>query len=255
MQRNKRNYYRILHVQPDAPLALIKASYRTLMQKLRRHPDLGGDQWDAAVINEAYAVLSDRRRREAYDARLFGDRRHTDTARQTSAQRAAPPKPPDNGQRNDRPVPPACRSAYQTGFVDAHDCAFCGSTFHGVLDATSDCAQCQSPLSPIEPLELGACGKRTIQRVPLMSALTLHTAWPGRGQTALLCDLSPNGLQFSSASRLAPGQRVRLACPMFSAVAEVANRSNATHRQQRYGARFITLRYHAARGTFVSASA
>ena len=43
---NRRNYYRILHVQPDAPTEIIKSSYRTLMQKLRMHPDLGGDQME-----------------------------------------------------------------------------------------------------------------------------------------------------------------------------------------------------------------
>ncbi len=70
---NKRNYYRILHVQPDAPEAVIKASYRTLMQKLRQHPDLGGEHWNASVINEAYRVLTDPQARAAYDRALFGD--------------------------------------------------------------------------------------------------------------------------------------------------------------------------------------
>jgi DnaJ-class molecular chaperone len=57
--KNKRNYYRILHVQPDAPQAIIKSSYRTLMHQLKQHPDLGGEHWNAALINEAYAVISD----------------------------------------------------------------------------------------------------------------------------------------------------------------------------------------------------
>ena len=64
---NRRNFYRVLQVQPDAPHEIIKASYRTLMQKLKAHPDLGGDQWNAAVINEAYAVLSNPGKRAKYD--------------------------------------------------------------------------------------------------------------------------------------------------------------------------------------------
>ena len=64
---NRRNYYRILHVQPDAPTEIIKSSYRTLMQKLRMHPDLGGDQWNATLINEAYQTLMDAARRAEYD--------------------------------------------------------------------------------------------------------------------------------------------------------------------------------------------
>ena len=71
--KNKRNYYRILHVQPDAPAEVIRASYRTLMQRLKQHPDLGGKHWNATVINEAFAVLGDADRRCTYDKLLFGD--------------------------------------------------------------------------------------------------------------------------------------------------------------------------------------
>lgn len=61
--KNRRNYYRILHVQPDAPKEMIRSSYRTIMHKMRVHPDLGGDSEAAALVNEAYAVLSDERER------------------------------------------------------------------------------------------------------------------------------------------------------------------------------------------------
>lgn len=42
MKNNRRNYYRILHVQPDAPLEIIRASYRAMMGPLKMHPDMGG---------------------------------------------------------------------------------------------------------------------------------------------------------------------------------------------------------------------
>lgn len=71
LMKNKRNYYRILHVQPDAPREIIQSSYRTLMQKLKAHPDLGGEEWNATVINEAYQVLMDTERRADYDRMLF----------------------------------------------------------------------------------------------------------------------------------------------------------------------------------------
>src|SRR5262245_55557784 len=67
---NRRNYYRILHVQPDAPRELIRTSYLTLMQPLKMHPDLGGDHWNAALINEAFATLMDPVRRTSYDETL-----------------------------------------------------------------------------------------------------------------------------------------------------------------------------------------
>lgn len=68
--RNLRNYYRILHVERDAPAAVIKGSYRTLMQTLRHHPDLGGDAWNAQLLNEAMATLGDPVARARYDATL-----------------------------------------------------------------------------------------------------------------------------------------------------------------------------------------
>ncbi len=85
--KNKRNYYRILYVQPDAPTEVISASYRTLMQKLRQHPDLGGENWNASVINEAYRVLSNDRKRRAYDCVLFGRNNRAALGKQHPRQR------------------------------------------------------------------------------------------------------------------------------------------------------------------------
>ena len=84
---NRRNYYRILHVQPDAPLAVIKASYRAQMQKLKLHPDLGGDVKNAATINEAYATLSNEKKRAAYDAEFTkpGKSHRSDTIKRATS--------------------------------------------------------------------------------------------------------------------------------------------------------------------------
>ena len=51
--KNRRNYYRILQVQPDAPAEIIRTSYRTLMHKLKMHPDLGGK----SLVNDAVALM------------------------------------------------------------------------------------------------------------------------------------------------------------------------------------------------------
>ena len=61
------DFYRILHVSPDAPEEIIRSSYRTLMQRLKQHPDLGGDHENATLINEAYATLTDPKTRAIYD--------------------------------------------------------------------------------------------------------------------------------------------------------------------------------------------
>lgn len=67
----RRNYYRTLNVQPDASPEIIKNNYRTLLQKLRLHPDLGGKNWNASVINEAYNTLRDPLKRASYDKKLL----------------------------------------------------------------------------------------------------------------------------------------------------------------------------------------
>src|SRR6185295_4545600 len=123
---NRRNYYRVLHVQPDAPAAVIKATYRTLMQKLAMHPDLGGDTWNAALVNEAYAVLSDPKQREQYDRGVLKN------LRQPQTQRPADNVPEPNLERG--------------------HCLFCKSIFLIKPGrATSDaCLECHSPLQPVD---------------------------------------------------------------------------------------------------------
>ncbi|HXX37046.1 MAG TPA: DnaJ domain-containing protein [bacterium] len=61
------DYYEILQVHPRASQDMVKKAYRTLMGEMGAHPDLGGDEERAKLINEAYAVLGDPDLRGAYD--------------------------------------------------------------------------------------------------------------------------------------------------------------------------------------------
>jgi hypothetical protein len=61
------DYYEILQVHPRASAEMVRKAYRTLMGEMRGHPDLGGDEERAKLINEAYAVLGDPDLRRAYD--------------------------------------------------------------------------------------------------------------------------------------------------------------------------------------------
>lgn len=63
------NHYERLELSPNASPAVIKAAYKSLMQ--RYHPDRSPDSADIAVsIGHAYEVLSDPARRAAYDLEL-----------------------------------------------------------------------------------------------------------------------------------------------------------------------------------------
>lgn len=68
-----KNYYEILGVKKDASADAIKKAYRTLARKY--HPDVNKDKGAEEKfkeITEAYEVLSDEKKRKAYDNPTFG---------------------------------------------------------------------------------------------------------------------------------------------------------------------------------------
>jgi DnaJ-class molecular chaperone len=67
---DRRTYYRILGVSRTESPGRIRSAYRDLAKKL--HPDVAGEQATGAFqeITEAYDVLSDPRRRRAYNEEL-----------------------------------------------------------------------------------------------------------------------------------------------------------------------------------------
>lgn len=104
--KNRRNYYRILHVQPDAPFELIKSSYRTLMHTLKNHPDLGGEHETAVIINEAYDILTDTNKRQSYDKILFAKRNKANLSQQSHNQRSgSADRQRDNARSEPQPKP------------------------------------------------------------------------------------------------------------------------------------------------------
>ena len=137
-ETNRRNFYRLLHVQQDAPTEVIKASYRTLMLRLKHHPDLGGDGWNAALINEAYAVLSNPELRERYD-RERGVLDSQTERTSSDPDRVRPAHQPPATQ----PAKPGRRES-----ADRDVCAFCqtdnGSDHHREHEV---CRGCGSPLT------------------------------------------------------------------------------------------------------------
>jgi curved DNA-binding protein CbpA len=224
MAKERRNLYRLLHVQPEAPPEIIKASYRTLMSALRAHPDLGGDAERAAQLNAAYAVLSNPARRRAYDETL----------------RVKPaPKPvafdPADWQAAGRC--PLCRAAFQSRPTGAR------------------CLACDSPLAAAPNGSGGAAellGRRGGPRFERDQTVLLHR--PGAAaQRARLRDLSLSGLSLVCAEPVAQGTTLRVVAPAFDAVVLVVS-SNISNGICQVHARLLTLQLaQAARGVFVAA--
>jgi hypothetical protein len=247
MAPERRNLYRILHVQPEAPLEVIRASYRTLMSTLRAHPDLGGDPEAAARINAAYAVLTDPARRRVYDQQLrAAGRPATPGLKPTPA--AAPAAPPPAA------APVAVPHDAATWRAD-RACPFCRHALPAALQADSRCAACDSPLFPRPHFDRGELlGRRRSPRSarPLAAALRL----PGRpgDHPARLRDLSLSGLCLLSPLPAPERSAMRVITADFDAVAVVVGCRRHGNDWLLHG-ELLTLRLLRSQGVFVSASA
>lgn len=67
----RRNFYRILHVQPDASMVVIKESYQALIKKLKAHPELASSNWNESLLALAFDTLGDPLKRAEYDQELL----------------------------------------------------------------------------------------------------------------------------------------------------------------------------------------
>ena len=249
---NRRNYYRILHVQPDAPVEIIQSSYRTLMQRLKQHPDLGGDHWNAALINEAYRVLISPQSREQYDHERQLIRRESSSAK--SADYAA----------GETTGPSVKQSAddHATGTATTPDpdpaCLFCLTPHDSSMIDEPDavCSNCGSPLCAASEWQLEHSDQRTIKRVPKHFDIVFYTTWPQAapcvGQTL---DVSPNGMRFISESRPGVGRSIKIASSVIEAVALVTHCQQNDANRWIVGVAFETLRFAHLQGAFFSARA
>jgi hypothetical protein len=238
---NRRNYYRVLHVEPDAPTAVIQASYRALMQQLTVHPDLGGDHDEAVLINEAFDTLRDPDRRAAYD-RTIDSPRHQ-RGRAGGPQTALVPVTP-----RQLPAPPG----------EAPDCAFCGTATTVVERRSPDaiCTSCGSALYPA-PLQPGdGSARRALGRVRTRMPMTFRVgATPHMSRSGTAENLNIKGMQFRSDVAIPVGERLQIDCEFCSAVAivrTIRNEAWGSRRGSHYGVEFLTLLIKRERGGLVS---
>ena len=236
------DHYRVLYVQPDAPVEVIHASWRTLMGRLRQHPDLGGSHERAVLVNEAWAVLGDTARRAAYDLQIG------------HGASLLPSRPGDSVS-----VQPVARAQPQAAVAAgrAHHCALCQQVFAGMLWSDSRCANCHSPLAALpEPGAQGheLLGRRGAVRRDQSHVALVHLGWPSTALPVRWRDLSLTGLSFYAPQAIAPGQRLRLIDSVIDGVIEVVG-CRAQGRVFTVHGRLLTALLLQATGVFVSAQA
>ena len=232
------------------------------MQKLKAHPDLGGDQWNAAVINEAYAVLSKPEKRAKYDAAQTDLRKSAGVGAgiRAGANESAPQSEDDerdaeesaNSDEEELGAPPP--PTFQTS--DPLVCVFCRTRNQGgkYLAANEVCQGCGGPTRLVVAATSRERGARRIEHQGAIQ-FRVDSSTP-RTYPANVVDLSPTGLRFVSKHRLRQGCIVKLDSPTLSAVARVTHSSRIPAQGQfSTGVKFVTLKLITTRGTFVSARA
>lgn len=229
------DYYEILHVHPQADREIIKASYRTLMQKLKYHPDLGGDEAEAALINKAYTVLYNTAERARYDRSYnqpHAPKQHVAKTQPSAGSTAAP----------------------QTTIT----CAFCQHSqapkSKNAYTHNELCTLCGSPITVNEKLSASA-QKRDSMRVNRYSEMSLVLSrQPHKKHSVSMENISAFGLSILSALPLTPGDKVKLSNSDLTTVAEVVHCKKAAL-QYRCGLKFLTVKRKQSVGNFISASA
>ncbi len=225
--RNLRNYYRLLHVQPDAPVEVIHASYRTMMREMRQHPDLGGLDSYAALLNEAYSTLCDPALRAAYDRKL-----------------------PVRFERRPHPA--------HTPRNSEHRCRRCGTSLPDRHGSCLNCPVCGSPLQQGKEAARRSDSRRALTRTKRSDALHYYTRGPQEAQEAEMINLSPKGMRLFCRQRLAPGTVLKISGPDLTASAIVTNsRQEMVNGQNVHsvGISFLEVEFDSPRGLFLSVSA
>jgi len=228
--KNRRNYYRILQVQPDAPLEIICASYRTLMRVLKAHPDLGGSTLQASLLNEAYETLSNPARRAAYDEKVLA----LCIKRGTSSTR------------------------HESSSIPSSLCPFCRMRLVRQPQAGETCPACGIPLPSSPKTDSSPTSRRSIERLKRNDRIFYTCSWPDDLKEARMIDLSPKGMRFVCAEKLKPGVVLKITSSGLRACGIVINlREEKGNSKPSYaiGVSFVSAQFEEARGFFISLSA
>lgn len=234
---HQKTYYELLHIQVDAPVEVIRSSYRVLMQQLKMHPDLGGDPETAALVNKAYQVLTNPEERAFYDDSIKQAKQemHELGVETTSYQK---------------------EGSFVSVNLETH-CAFCHAPHHlgNHLAPDSSCGQCGSVLYPVVRQPMQTSGRRIINRIQKRWPVSFYTKWPAMSAfSGMTIDVSLNGMQILTTAKLHDDQIIKLSSNTLDALGRVVSqrKESVEYRSRwRTGVEFITLKFHSVQGTFI----
>lgn len=233
---NRRNFYRLLQVQPDAAPEVIKAAYRALMAM--HHPDKGGDHATAALITNAYATLSDARLRSLYDARRL-QRKATVAAERSADGFAARGHDAHAASREDV----------------GESCPFCAIVLSAKARTSPRCLRCNAPLTKVPTGGLPLTKeRRRMLRVSKSDWAMLHATWNSEGIDVRMRDLSLDGVSVYCGAAIPIHRRVRIVGAVFDAVGEIVSTRQVGNVYTLH-AHLITAIFAVRTGGFVSTSA
>lgn len=226
--QNRRNFYRLLQVQPDAPIEVIRASYHAMMRELKQHPDLGGSSSHAALLNEAYRILSNPALRSEYDSRLF------------------------------RQYPKQVLSAQAFGHPAraGKSCPLCKAPPPPQAPSPLTCSVCHSPLLSGGNPEVS--DRRALARLKRRGRIYYWARWPQEAQEAKMVDISPQGMRLLCDQPLKPGTVLKISGPGFKASAIVRDLSAEAvsgEKLHAVGVSFLAVQFENPRGSFLSTQA
>ncbi|MCF8024758.1 MAG: DnaJ domain-containing protein [Desulfobacteraceae bacterium] len=261
---NRRNFYRLLGVHPEADPVVIRE--RCTAMRAESH-------FPRELLDTAYSILSHPAKRREYD-RLLKRYDHA-----TAIQQMRPAKPQTEGKAppdlyrgpgnayihgfnpadpllpdTARPVP---HNAYPAALLKGKpvSCFFCNEpqpSREPEKPAGRMCENCKSPLFFTEDVRAPG-GGRICDRVRKAESIRFYVYWPGDSFPGRLFDISPTGMRLESEYGLHPGQIIKIDGVSFKAVGEVVHSQTKKNEITSSGIRFLSVDFFAIRGNFLDA--
>ena len=140
------------------------------------HPDLGGEHEKAALVNEAFAVLSDPELRAEYDESFRAEEGTDHDTATRSKQRQGGAGATQEGATDSTGEDAGNSSQLRSD----EQCLFCLARCQSIQFRGPDdvCSNCGSPIYPAKQRRFEVDCQRAIARIPKRAPATFSVSWP-----------------------------------------------------------------------------